>query len=182
MLMTPGFPDRQAPLPERGVSLLAWGRLHYIEDGRVASARRRREMWPGLRPAGKQHVHVLYLTARIVPLAGEIEADQRKRGADWTSVCRDMLRAVGVNRQLVNERALPISPRQGIDGQLAAELPACGRGVLAPVNMALRDWRQMGAASRAVSVERCSQENPHEAMGSREYCASASNTASTCAA
>ena len=109
-------------------------------------------MGPGLRPARKQRVYMLYLSPTIAAFAGEIQPDERERRAYRARLGYDVLRAVGVHLQLVNERALSISTRQGIGVQLTIEPPARGGGVVAPVAIVLYNW-QAHSATGTITIE-----------------------------
>src|SRR6185437_3828022 len=91
VFLAPGVPHRLAPVSQHGVPLLTGPRLHDIQDGHRSNVQRWHESRPGLRSLGQEHVYVLYLSAGIAPLTGEVEADQCECCADWSRVFPNVL-------------------------------------------------------------------------------------------
>src|SRR5579871_510706 len=97
-------------------------------------------------------MHVLHLSTGIALLTGEVQADQRERSTYRACVLSNVLGAIGINRQLMNELRVP--PCQRIGGHFVVKLPTGSRRIVALFGWCLRH-RQADATTWTVLIKGC---------------------------
>ena len=94
----------------------------------------------------------LYLPAGVSQLERQVAADERERDADRLRSVPRVLGARRVDRQLVDEGAISVPPRDRVGGQLAVQPPAFGGRIVARVGVCRRERQADASRDTAACV------------------------------
>jgi hypothetical protein len=131
MGLLPGQPHRQCPLHQYRIALVAWISLKNVLHRQGSWRLRGIQPRPSDSFFRQKHMRPLYLPARISVLNGQVEPDKRIGGRYVARSSSRMLRAVGIDGQLMNEGRV-ISGKM-IGRQFPEQLPAFSGGIISGI-------------------------------------------------